>query len=268
MVSQGRGVLPEIMRFCIRREIDFENSEERLAKVKGVPVEISLRSPIDVLLRNRHWLMDVTRQIKGFGIPVRSVHAPHIHFTDEFFRNAARLLIAFAEAVGSEIVVFQPEKRPQATRSNEQAAALQNIALLQERTRVQIAIETFWDETRVLTPDEIMAHHLPMVLDTSLIPKPEITWIVDSYRTHVVNVHLSAVMPGYERHVAGRQFRPVDNDPFCLDVLDRFQELNWSGVVTLEYMPWLSEKSREDRTLLENIYHDMHQHAPKRDHAC
>ena len=256
------------MRFCIRREIELENSEERLGKVRGVPIEVSLRPSADALLRNRHWLMDVKRQIKTFGIPVRSVHAPHIHFTGEYFRNAARLVIAFAEAVGSEIVVFQPEKRSEETRKHEQAAALRNIALLQERTRVKIAIETFWDAERVLTPDEIMENHLPMVLDTSLIPKPEITWIVDSYRTHVVNVHLSAVMPGGERHAAGRQFRPVDSDPFCLDVLDRFHELNWNGVVTLEYMPWLSEKSKEDRTLLENIYHDIHQHASERDSSC
>jgi hypothetical protein len=68
-----------------------------------------------------------------------------------------------------------------------------------------------------------------------------------------VNVHLSAVTPGGERTI-GRQFRPIDNDPFCLDLLDRLHELGWEGVVTLEYVPWLSAKAIEDRKLLEQIY--------------
>ncbi|MFA5073002.1 MAG: hypothetical protein WC539_03805 [Nitrospirota bacterium] len=243
------------MRFCIRYSIDFENSEERLRKVKGVPLELSLQPTLQDLLKNRHWLMEVRHLINEFRIPVWSVHAPQLHFTNEFFRNAARLIIAFAEAVGSEVVVFQPELQAIAVKRDEQTRALENMLLLQKNTRVTIAVETFFDQGRILTPDEIMKNHLPMVLDTSLIPKPEITWIIESYRTHMVNVHLSAVMPGGKRGIAGRQFRPVENDPFCLDVLDRLHELEWNSIVTLEYLPWLSEKSIEDRRLLEHIYH-------------
>jgi sugar phosphate isomerase/epimerase len=245
-----------LMRFCIRREIDFSNSEERLKRVQGVPIEISLKPPLKELLENRHWLMDVTRQIKQFNNSVQSVHAPHVFFSDEFFRNGARLIIAFAEAIGSDVVVLHPERGSKETRKDEQREVLKNLKLLQEHTRVKIAIETFWDDERVLTPDEIMVNHLHMVLDTSHIPKPEITWIIESYRTHLVNVHLSAVTQGGEQHLAGRKFRPVENDPFCLDVLDRLYDLGWNGVVTLEYLPWLSDKSVEDRKLLESIYRD------------
>ena len=247
------------MQFCIRREIEFSNSEERLKRVQGIPIEISLRPSLKELLDNRHWLMDVKRQAQAFGIPVQSVHAPHIFFSDQFFRNGARLVIAFAEAIGADVVVFHPERKAKETRPDEQAAVLKDLKLLQEHTRVKIAVETFWDEERVLTPDEIMENQLHMVLDTSRIPKPEITWIVESYRTHMVNLHLSAVTQGGEQHLAGRQFRPIDNDPFCLDVLDRLYDLNWNGIVTLEYLPWLSDKSIEDRKLLHDIYHEAHQ---------
>jgi len=246
------------MRFCIRREISFDNSEERLRKVKDVPIELALPPKLDDFMRNRHLLMDVKRQLKEFRIPVRSVHAPHGHLADETFKSWAQVVIGFAESVGSEIVVFHPEKQPEETRKDLRTTALLNVKQVQDRTRVTVALETFWDEGRVLTPDEIMEHHLPMVLDTSLVPKPEIIWIIESYRTHLVNVHLSAVTQSGGRNAPPQQFRPVDSDPFCLDVLDRLYELKWNGEVTLEYMPWLASKSVEDRKLLERIYQYQH----------
>ena len=241
------------MRFCIRRGIDFANSRKQLEQVRGIPIELALPSSLDVLLRDQHRLADVERQVGEFNIPVRSVHAPHGDLGDSLFRNWAGRIIQFAEALGSEMLVFHPEERPEGSRKDEQSAALENIKYLQERTGVMVAVETLWDKERVLTPDEIMEHRLPMVLDTSYIPKSEITWIIESYRTHLVNLHLSAVTPGGER-TAGRQFRPIDNDPFCMDLLDRLHELGWDGVVTLEYVPWLSGKAIEDRKLLEQIY--------------
>jgi len=44
---------------------------------------------------------------------------------------------------------------------------------------------------RVLMPDEIMQNQIAMVLDTSRLPKSEITWVIESYHTHIVNLHLS-----------------------------------------------------------------------------
>jgi sugar phosphate isomerase/epimerase len=243
------------MRFCIRREIDLNNSEERLRRVERVPVEIALPPQLDDFLRNRHLLSDVKLHVDKFGIPVRSLHAPHGDLADPAFGDWADEVVGLAEALGAETAVFHPETRPGERRSDGQAQALGNIRSLQERTKVTIAVETFWEDDRVLTPDEIMDNRLPMVLDTSRIPKPEITWIMESYHTHVKNVHLSAVTPGGEHPAAMRRFRPIDNDPFCLDILDRLHELGWNGVVTLEYMPWLSSKSMEDRHLLESIYH-------------
>jgi sugar phosphate isomerase/epimerase len=241
------------MQFCIRRGIDFENSRKQLEPVRGIPIELALPSSLDIFLRDQHRLADVERQIREFAIPVHSVHAPHGELGHNSFRNWAGKIIQFAEALGSPMLVFHPEERPEGTRKDEQSSALLNIKYLQDRTGVMIAVETMWDTDRVLTPDEIMEHRLPMVLDTSYIPKTEVTWITESYRTHLVNVHLSAVTPGGGR-TAGRQFRPIDNDPFCMDLLDRLHELGWGGVVTLEYLPWLSRKAIDDRKLLERIY--------------
>jgi hypothetical protein len=70
----------------------------------------------------------------------------------------------------------------------------------------------------------------------------------------MVNLHLSAVIREKGLKGIARQHQPIDRDSFCLDLLDRLQELGWSGVVTLEYMPWLHTKVLEDRNLLERIY--------------
>jgi sugar phosphate isomerase/epimerase len=242
------------MRFCIRREIDFFNTEERLRRVQGIPIEIAFPRELEYFLEHRQKLMDVKRTLRRFSIPVRSVHAPHGDLAGNDFSNWAPVAIGFAEAVGAEIVVFHPETLSHRKGRDDQTTALQNIKREQERTGVLISLETFREKDRVLTPDEIMENHLPMVLDTSLIPKTEITWIMESYHTHVSNIHLSAVSEGAEQHACVRQFRPIDSDPFCLDILDRLHELGWNGLVTLEYLPWLSSKSMEDRLLLERIY--------------
>jgi sugar phosphate isomerase/epimerase len=241
------------MQFCIRKGIEFANSRKQLEQVRGVPIELGLPASLDTLLCEQHRLAEVELQIREFDIPVRSVHAPHGELGHGSFLNWAGRIIQFTEALGSEMLVFHPEERPEGTRQDEQSAALQNMKYLQDRTDVMIAVETLWDKDRVLTPDEIMEHRLPMVLDTSYIPKTEVTWIIESYRTHIVNIHLSAVTPGGGR-TTGRQFRPIDNDSFCLDLLDRLHELGWDGIVTLEYVPWLSGKALEDRKLLERIY--------------
>ena len=74
------------------------------------------------------------------------------------------------------------------------------------------------------------------------------------HHTNIVNLHLSAVTRDRELRGIAKQYQPVERDNFCLDLLDRLQELEWNGVVTLEYMPWLHAKVLEDRKLLDRIY--------------
>lgn len=247
------------MRFCIQREIDFRNFKDRLLKIQGVPLELALPQNLDHFLQNRHLLLDITRHLRDLSIPVWSVQAPHGHLADDSFKTWAPSIVGFAEAVGSETIVFYPESSTPSDRLEHQTAALKNLRSLQERTKLVVAVETVADQLSIFAPSEIMQHNLPMVLDTSLISKPDITWILESYNTHVVNIHLSAVAHG-EQRTSDKKNQPIDNDPFCLDLLDRFSELGWNGIVTLEYTPWLTAKSLEDRNLLEQIYHQHTQH--------
>jgi hypothetical protein len=187
-------------------------------------------------------------------VPVYSVHAPDGHLADGDFIDWAGRAVQFAEAVSAGIVVLHPERTGPEDQGTKRRLALEHIQHLQDRTGVTVAVETFWGAPRVLPPDAIMQSQLPMVLDTSYLPKPEITWVIESYHTHIVNLHLSSVIRDKELKGIARQHQPIDRDGFCMDLLDRLQELEWNGIVTLEYMPWLHAKVLEDRKLLERIY--------------
>jgi sugar phosphate isomerase/epimerase len=242
------------MRFCVRHSIDFANSSGRLSKAQGVPIELAFPQELDEFLKGKDRLTDVARQVKEHQVPVYSVHAPEGPLADAAFLEWAGEVVQFGEAVGAGIVVLQPEAADAGTAGKDFQMVLENIRSLQARSRLTLAVETLRDRPRVLSPDEIMQHQLPLVLDTSQLPKSEITWVVETYHSHVVNLHLSAVIRDKEFEGIERKHQPIDRDGFCLDVLDRLQELGWNGVVTLEYMPWLFAKVVEDRMLLERIY--------------
>lgn len=242
------------MRFCIRRQIDFSNSYGRLKKLRGVPIELAFPPDIEEFQLGRDRLNDLKQQVGDHRVPVYSVHAPDGHLADQAFVGWAGNAVQFAEAVGAGIVVLHPEKAANNGAASDHQPVLDNIRRLQDRTRVTVAVETFWDHGRILTPDQIMGNQIPMVLDTSRLPKSEITWVLETYHTHIVNIHLSAVIRDRELEGLARQHQPIDRDGFCMDLLDRLEELGWNGVVTLEYMPWLHEKVLDDRKLLERIY--------------
>ncbi len=218
-----------------------------------MPIELAFPSDVEDFQRGKNGLDEVGRQVKTHQVPVYSVHAPEGRLAESAFIDWAGRAVQFAEAVGANIVVVHPEKIGKDAPDGK-GPALNNIRHLQDRTRVTVAVETFWDKGRVLPPDVIMGNQLPMVLDTSRLPKSEITWVIETYHTHIVNIHLSAVIRDRELKGIARQHQPIDRDGFCMDLLDRLQELEWSGVITLEYMPWLHEKVLEDRKLLERIY--------------
>jgi sugar phosphate isomerase/epimerase len=242
------------MRFCIRQPITFATSYDRLRKLSNIPIELAFPQDLEEFLAGKDSLQDVVRQAKECQVPVYSVHAPDGHLADETFGDWAGRVVQTAEAMGAPIVVLHPEPAPMGIADPDHQAVIDNIQHLQDRTKVTIAMETFWDMPRVLMPDEIMTSQMPMVLDTSRLPKSEITWVIETYHTHIVNLHLSSVIRDRGLKGIARQHQPVDRDGFCMDLLDRLQELEWGGVVTLEYMPWLHAKVLEDRKLLERIY--------------
>ena len=249
-----RSSLTEPMYFCIRRQIDGSNSNERLGRLQGVPIELAFPQDLGEFLRDKERLPDIEQQVKTFQVPVYSVLAPDGHLADANFISWAGKSVQFAEAVGAGIVVFHPEPAGPDSGDLDHLSVAENIRHLQDRTRVVLAVETMWNSQHVLSPDQIMQAGLPMVLDTSHLPKPEITWVVETYHTHIVNLHLSAVTRDRELKGIVNQYQPVERDNFCLDLLDRLQELEWNGVVTLEYMPWFHTKVLEDRKLLDRIY--------------
>ncbi len=165
------------MRFCIRQQITYANSDGRLRKLQGVPIELALPPDLDDFLKGKDRLRDVAEQVKAYRVPVYSVHAPDGHLTDTTFLDWAGRVVQLAESVGAGIMVLHPEPLPSGRKADEQAV-IENILHLQDRTRVTIAMETFWDTQRALTPDAIMQNQIPMVLDTSRLPKSEITWAV------------------------------------------------------------------------------------------
>ena len=242
------------MYFCIRRQIEYANSDDRLSKLRGVPIELALPQDLDEFLKDKDRLPAIEQQVKEYEVPVYSVHAPAGRLAETRFIDWAGKVVQFAEAVGSGIAVFHPEAAGPDSGDLDHLSVVENIRHLQERTRVVIGVETLWNSKRVLTPDQIMKESLPMVLDTANLPKPEITWVLESYHTHIVNLHLSAVTRDRELKGFPKKYQPVERDNFCLDLLDRLSELEWNGVVTLEYMPWLHAKVLEDRKLLDRIY--------------
>jgi sugar phosphate isomerase/epimerase len=242
------------MRFCVRQPITFSTSDERLRKVSGIPIELAFPPDLDEFLAGKDLLQDVVQQVKQHQVPVYSVHAPDGHLADDHFGDWAGRVVQTAEALKAPIMVLHPEPEPKGFSEPDHRVVIENIQHLQDRTQVTIAMETFWDMPRILMPDEIMQNQIPMVLDTSRMPKSEITWVIESYHTHIVNLHLSSVTRDTGVKGIARQHQPIDRDGFCMDLLDRLQELGWQGMVTLEYMPWLHAKVLEDRKLLERIY--------------
>jgi sugar phosphate isomerase/epimerase len=242
------------MYFCIRRQIDYGNSGDRLSKLQRIPIELSLPLDLDAFLKDKEFLPAIEKQVRDYQVPVYSVHAPEGQLAGDRFIDWAGKIVQFAEAVGSGIAVFHPEAAGPDSGDLDSHSVVENIRHLQDRTSVVIGVETLWNAKRVLTPDDIMKESLPMVLDTSHLPKPEITWVIESYHTHIINLHLSAVTRDRELKGFPKKYQPVERDAFCLDLLDRLQELEWNGVVTLEYMPWLHTKVLEDRKLLDRIY--------------
>lgn len=245
------------MKFSIRREVDFNNIEGRLSELQGVPIELALPYRVNDYLEQRAKMPELERFIKDNKIIVHSVHATQGHLTDKNFMDWAGETVKLAEKVGASVVVFHPESKAMDMRLNYQVIALQSIKRLQRECAVIIAIETFGNKKRVLTPEEIIEKKLPMVLDTSHLYKDRIIQVIEKYHKGIVNVHLSAVAPDPEhpeRPGEETQHQPIGRDSFCFHVVERLQQLGWDGIVTLEYMPWHHSKLIEDRQMLDEIF--------------
>lgn len=236
------------MKFGIRQECGLDNYEERLDKVRGVPIELALPYKLDEFLQQAGaGLLDrLTAFIKSNGNIVQSVHASQGHITDGQFTKWGLDTVRFAESVGASVVVFHPEDSRRDKRLDTQISAIQNIKRLQRETSsAVVAVESFGGSKRVLFPEEIVEKGLNLVLDTSHLFEERTLAIIEKSCKSIVAVHLSEARDG-------NQHMPVTD--FGYKVMEALQAKNWSGVVTLEYLPDYHPQMAVDREMLETKY--------------
>lgn len=68
---------------------------------------------------------------------------------------------------------------------------LRNVKRLQRKTSTTVAVETFGNAKRIITPEETIEFKLPMVLDTSHLFASGIFQAIEAYHSGTVGVHLS-----------------------------------------------------------------------------
>lgn len=237
------------MKFSIRREINFFNFEKDLSGLDGVPIELALPYILDDFLAGMDRIDDLATFVKNNSIIVNSVHAPQGRLTDERFMFWALPTVQFAEYIGACLVVFHPENATKLSKPNLQTIALQNVKVLQSRTPVTVAIETFGKAKNLITPEETIEKGLPMVLDTSHLFVERIFEVINSYAHGIAGVHLSEARGEGKETL---QHLPVRTYGFA--VLEKLKEKSWDGSITLEYLPEFHDQLIPDRDALQGLF--------------
>lgn len=224
------------MKFCVRRSVHFDDFERWFSGFKGIPLEVVLPHDMQEFWSVVGRFGELAAYVRDNGYLVNSIHAPHGRLSGNAFMAWAPQVTRFAERTGAGLVVYHPEGNiAKARKSRFQAAALGNIKVLQGRTPVTVAIETFGNKSRIFTPSEIIEHCLPMVLDTGHVDEEYAFELIEQYSGNIVAVHLSenSIDPTFGTKVMGRL--PVES--YGIEVLKALQARGWNGTVTLEYLP-------------------------------
>lgn len=239
------------MRFSIRRGVNLQDFEESLASLYGIPIELALPHKFDQFLPDMDHLDDLAAYVQDAGILVGSVHAPQGRLADEDFMRWAVPTMRFAEKVGAPVTVFHPESVPKLLKPSAQAIALRNVKRLQRETSVTVAIETFGNAKRIITPEETIEFKLPMILDTSHLFVRRIFEVIETYHSGIVGVHLSEM-----RHddAAGHDLPHMPVTSYGIEVLQTLKTRGWDGNVTLEYLPQYHDRLIPDRIALEELF--------------
>jgi len=106
----------------------------------------------------------------------------------------------------------------------------------------------------VLTPDEIIANGLPLILDTSHIKQEKTMDLIEKHHGGIVGIHLSEKRADEHPEHQGEinQHQPVKD--FGFRVLDALILKKWNGTVALEYMPWWHHRLVPDYNRLVDYY--------------
>ena len=183
------------------------------------------------------------------GVIVNTVHATQGRLRDGRFMSWALPTMKFAEKIGAAAVVFHPESVRKLDKPNLQVVALNNFKALQRLTSATVAVETFGNAKRIITPEEMIESDLPMVLDTSHLFQQRIFTVIEQYSRGIVAVHLS------ELRGEGKESLPhLPVETYGFTVLQRLKEKGWNGTVTLEYLPDYHDRLIPDRARLEEMY--------------
>ncbi|MHB8883100.1 MAG: sugar phosphate isomerase/epimerase family protein [Thermodesulfovibrionales bacterium] len=233
------------MKFAIRREVSFDKPDFQLSGLAGVPIELALPHMMETFFAGQSLLPAVAAFARAQNVIVQSVHAPQGRLTDEHFMDWSLATARFAESVGASLVVFHPEATALNRHMDMQIIASCNIKRLQRETTVKIAVESFGNKKRILTPEEIIQKDIPFVLDTSHLFPERTMEIVERYSPAISAVHLSEPRDG-------RQHMPVEGLGF--QVLDVLQARGWNGNVTLEYLPEFHHRLIPDMKMLQERY--------------
>jgi sugar phosphate isomerase/epimerase len=228
--------------------VGFNRIEELERNFGSIDFPIELALPWkyrDLWLPMEDRLDEVLVFLRERALTILSVHATQGKITEEEFLRWGRLTLEFAKSLGVEDVTVHPNivgrERPWCQRR-----ALSYMRQLKGQSI--FSIETFSGRKRVFTPSELVDQGLPMTLDTAHIHRQQdVMDIVEQNHPNIRVVHLSAI--GAEEH-----HLPIDE--FCIRVVDRLMELNWSGNIILEYLPWHHYRIRDDvRALSDHVAH-------------
>ncbi|OPY05865.1 MAG: hypothetical protein A4E61_00149 [Syntrophorhabdus sp. PtaB.Bin184] len=237
------------MKFSIRRDVSLTSYAHDLSGLEGTPIELALPYKLEDFLAGMAHLDDVAAYVRSAGIIVNSLHAAQGRLSDESFLSWALPTVQFAEMVEANVAVFHPESVPKLSKPSAQSIALRNVKRLQRETPTVVAMETFGNAKRVLTPEEIIEFKLPLVLDTSHLFVERIFQVIEAYSQGIVVLHLS------ELRGEGKESLPhLPVESYGIEVLQALKARNWDGNVTLEYLPQFHDRLIPDRQALEEIF--------------
>ncbi len=120
-------------------------------------------------------------------------------------------------------------------------SVLRNVKRLQRKTSTTVAVETFGNAKRIITPGETIEFKLPMVLDTSHLFASGIFQVIEAYHSGTVGVHLSEMR--YD-DAAGHDLPHLPVASYGIEAL---RAKSWDGNVTLEYLPPFHDRLIPDR---------------------
>lgn len=228
--------------------VGFDRIEDLETRFRSIdfPVELALPWKYKELwLPMEGRVDDMIAFFKKSSVEILSIHATQGRITEERFLRWGRLTLQIARELGVRDVTIHPNiAKRQREWSKEQALRL----IRRVKGKDIFSIETFSGKHRVFSPLELVEAKIPMTLDTAHIHDRNLVMdIVDRGHPNIKTIHLSAVGRG-EHHL------PIDE--FCVRVVDRLVELEWSGNVILEYLPWHHYRVRNDIRALQRYVRD------------